>query len=50
MDALASVCNEETRLRTAGLLPSSSVLVARSSTSRQIAAPPTVPYSVPSSS
>jgi hypothetical protein len=32
-DALASVRNEETRLRTTGLLHSSSVLAARSSTS-----------------
>ena len=46
MDALASVRNEETRLRVAGLLQSYSVLAARSSTPRHTATSPTVPSSV----
>jgi hypothetical protein len=46
MDALASVRNEETRLRVAGLLQSSSVLAAPSSSSRTTAASPTPPSSV----
>src|SRR5579859_7939320 len=45
MDALAHVRNEETRLRTAGLLQSSSVLAARSSSTRVTTSPPTVPSS-----
>ncbi|WVZ93714.1 hypothetical protein U9M48_039674 [Paspalum notatum var. saurae] len=44
MEALADVRNEETRLRTAGLLPSVTALAARSSPSR-----PAVPPSLPSS-
>ncbi|KAK3123209.1 hypothetical protein QOZ80_8AG0626260 [Eleusine coracana subsp. coracana] len=45
MDALADIRNDEIRLREAGLLPSPSVLVARSS-----AAPPVVPSSMAPSS
>ncbi|WVZ52011.1 hypothetical protein U9M48_003107 [Paspalum notatum var. saurae] len=44
MEALGDVRNEETRLRTAGLLPSVTALAARSSPSR-----PAVPPSLPSS-
>jgi hypothetical protein len=42
MDALAEVCNEEVRLRDAGLLQSASVLAARSSTGYSTSAPPLV--------
>jgi hypothetical protein len=49
MDALAEVRNEETRLRDAGLLQSTTILVARSSTDRSSSARPTalVPLASP---
>jgi hypothetical protein len=50
MDAFASVRNEETCLRTAGLLQSSSVLTSRSLASRQTVAPTMMPSLVPPSS
>ncbi|KAJ1262704.1 hypothetical protein BS78_09G130300 [Paspalum vaginatum] len=50
MDALMDVRNEETRLRTAGLLPSATALAARSSSSRLAVPPPSLPSSAPVSS
>ncbi|KAJ1268166.1 hypothetical protein BS78_07G116100 [Paspalum vaginatum] len=49
MEALADVRNEETRLRTAGLLPSASALAARSSPSRPLVPPLSLPSSAPAS-
>jgi hypothetical protein len=46
INALAEVCNEETRLRDVGLLRSSSVLAARSSTTCPTAPVPLVSHSV----
>ncbi|KAJ1278997.1 hypothetical protein BS78_04G121300 [Paspalum vaginatum] len=48
MDALTDVRNEETRLRSAGLLPSATALAARSSPS-QLAVPPSSAPAPPSS-
>jgi hypothetical protein len=48
MDALAEVCNEEVRLRDAGLLQSATVLAARSSASRSSSARPTASVSLAS--
>ncbi|WVZ81917.1 hypothetical protein U9M48_029243 [Paspalum notatum var. saurae] len=45
IDALTDVRNEETRLRSAGLLPSASALAARSAPSRPAVAPPSLPSS-----
>jgi hypothetical protein len=50
MDALAEVCNEEVRLRDAGLLQSATVLAARSSASRSSSARPTASVSLASPS
>jgi hypothetical protein len=40
IDALAKVCNEESRLRDIGLLQSATILAARSSTGRSSSAHP----------
>ncbi|WVZ93221.1 hypothetical protein U9M48_039219 [Paspalum notatum var. saurae] len=45
IDALTDVRNEETRLRSAGLLPPTSALATRSSPSRPAVAPPSLPSS-----
>ncbi|WVZ48897.1 hypothetical protein U9M48_000291 [Paspalum notatum var. saurae] len=45
IDALTDVRNEETRLRSAGLLPSVSALAAHSAPSRPAVAPPSLPSS-----